>query len=58
LAACVALRRRILVVPVSDSGVVEAPRMRRRFPCAGKKGIRVLASTIVHSHLGRWMWNR
>jgi|GEM_PF-7052529 len=41
LAARVALRRRILVVLMSDSGVVEPLRMRRRFPDAGKKGIRV-----------------
>ena len=53
LAARGALRRRILVVValVSESGVVEALRTRRGFPDAGKKGIRVLASTIARSHL-------
>jgi len=53
LAARGALRRRILVVValVSESGVVEALRIRRGFPDAGKKGIRVLASTIARSHL-------
>jgi len=41
LAARGALRRRILVVValVSESGVVEALRIRRGFPDAGKKGI-------------------
>jgi hypothetical protein len=38
LVARVALRRRILVVLVSDSGVVEAIRLRRCFPASGKKG--------------------
>ena len=58
LVARVALPRRIVVVLVSDSGVVEALRMRRCFPASGKKGCRVLASTTTRSHLSRWMWIR